>query len=116
MSCVSKVKVLRSPVTDFDNGIAISPSPARLEKSEYQIFFAQTFRYIEEGLGTWRIKTTSYTYAVEVAATKQEVVAFHWEGLEKGKVPYPHLHLGYANKSESPYLSPKAHVPTGGYL
>ena len=60
-----------------------------------------------------KIRTTSYTYAVELAATNQEVVAFHWEGHRAGKFLAPHLHIGYATKTEFPHLPPKAHIPTG---
>jgi hypothetical protein len=112
LSCISNCKLIATPRSGPTQTIALNPSPLRLPGSEYQLFANQSFKYVHEG-SSWRVSTISYEYAIEVSATGQEVVAFHWEGHEAGAVPYPHMHLGHANRESTPHLGPKSHIPTG---
>jgi hypothetical protein len=68
---------------------------------------------LEDHNKEWRVTSLRYAYAIELAESDQEVLAFHWEGHGNGDVPFAHLHLGHANSENSPLLGPKAHIPTG---
>lgn len=59
------------------------------------------------------MSSLQYEYAIEVAETNQEIVAFHWSGRGNGEVPFAHMHLGHANTVSDPFIGPKAHIPTG---
>jgi hypothetical protein len=112
ISCVATAKLLRSKNDGATQGITLSPTPIRLTGSDYQLHIAHTFCFIEANR-EWRVTSLNYTYAIELARDNQKVVAFHWDGHGNGDVPFAHLHLGHANVEASPFLGPKAHIPTG---
>lgn len=71
------------------------------------LFFMQEFSFIQRPAEKdWKVKTHKYTYAIERADNRQEVLAFHWEN-PPTKIHYPHAHM------QLPHISRKAHIPTG---
>ena len=114
ISCVAHAKLTRSKLSsDLEQEVVLQPLPLQIPNSAYQLFMSHSFRYLKTGIGEWRVTSLRYEYAVEVVKTRQEVVAFHWEGHRNGNAPFAHLHLGYANARNLPHLEPKPHIPTG---
>ncbi len=105
------------PRPGADVCFCFSSNPARLNKSEYDLFLVQRIRIVndEQNEGSWRVTTLSYEYAVERRSDGQEVIAFHWEGREAANA-IPHLHIGFALDGLGPPLGPKTHIPTGRIL
>lgn len=105
------------PRPGVDICFSFSANPARLNKSEYDLFLVQRIRIVndEENEQAWRVTTLSYEYAVERRSDGQEIIAFHWEGRAAANA-IPHLHIGFALDRQGPLLGPKSHVPTGRVL
>lgn len=80
-------------------------NPARLSKSDLDLFFRQSFHLIyREEEEDWKVKTDSYEYAIENSESR-ELLAYHWD--PAGKVEIPHLHLGaLVIGTESPIRRP----------
>lgn len=105
------------PRPGVDISFSFSSNPARLHKSDYDLFLIQRIRIVkdEENEDSWRVTTLSYEYAVERRSDGQEVIAFHWEGRDAAN-RVPHLHIGFAVDHQGPVLGSKSHVPTGRVL
>lgn len=97
---------------------AFSHNPARLN-GPYDLFFTQRVKIVEDygELGTWRVTTLSYMYAIERHKDRQEIVSFHWDGHD-AENPVPHIHLGFAalEGAKSSPIGPKNHIPGGRVL
>lgn len=81
------------------------------------MFFLQRALIIPNNseLGTWKVTTLSYEYAIERSKDRQEVIAFHWEGFDAVN-PIPHIHIGFAGNDKSTPFTPKNHIPSGRVL
>jgi hypothetical protein len=112
LSCIAHVKLTRSKLNSaFEQNVILQPVPLQFPACPYQLFMNHSFRSIQNS-EEWRVTSLKYDYAIELVKTKQEVVAFHWEGHGNGSAPFAHLHLGHANVENAPLLGPKAHIPT----
>ena len=87
--------------------LTFATNPATIPKSGLTLFFLQEFSFVHQATEKdWKVKTHKYTYAIERADDKQEVLAFHWQD-QSSKVHYPHAHMDLI------HISRKAHIPTG---
>jgi hypothetical protein len=115
LSCVTDEYILNYPgcKPETQSTFTFQRNPTALGDSGLTLFFRQNFYPTERNSGRWKITTVKYEYAIEVAETKQEVLAYHWDRDTAMVVPYAHMHLGFANTAEEPLIGPKAHIPTG---
>lgn len=58
--------------------------------------FAIYYRIVETddaARGPWKVSIAGYSYAVDDAKTRREILAYHWHPEARGEFPHPHLHL-----------------------
>ncbi len=119
LRCITDAHIVNNihPVARREFLFAFSKNPAQLNKSEYDSFFLQRAKIIEDDRtpGTWKVSTLSYEYNIERHRDHQEVLAFHWEDHDAAN-PLPHIHMGFAADDKSTLLGPKNHIPSGRVL
>jgi hypothetical protein len=80
---------------------------AMLMSIQYRIVEAEGER------GPWKTSVAQYEYSLVEEDDGQEVLGFHWHPESRGRVNWPHVHVGTSMLAQDAVLDRRVHIPTG---